>query len=143
LPSKEGTIRGYSKVALLVIDEGAYVADNVYSAVRPMLAISQGTLLAISTAWGKRGWFFEAWSSSEPWERTKVTVYQVPRFPAAFIEEERRTQGPTRFASQYECEFSDPEGTLFRAEDVLGALEDYPQWTLSQYLKIPPSPTRP
>ena len=40
LPCREDTIRGYSGVTLLVIDEAARVPDDLYRAVRPMLAVS-------------------------------------------------------------------------------------------------------
>src|SRR4051812_245616 len=42
LPGTEGTVRGFSGVALLIIDEAARVADALYGAVRPMLAVSRG-----------------------------------------------------------------------------------------------------
>ena len=47
LPGKEGTIRGFSGVKLLAIDEAAWVPDDLYLAVRPMLAVSQGRLVAL------------------------------------------------------------------------------------------------
>ncbi len=42
LPGSEATIRGYSGVRLLVIDEASRVDDGLYYAVRPMLAVSGG-----------------------------------------------------------------------------------------------------
>ena len=42
VPCKEETIRGFAKVDLLVIDEAARVPDDLYRAVRPMLAVSGG-----------------------------------------------------------------------------------------------------
>jgi len=42
LPCREDTIRGYSDISLLVIDEAARVPDDLYRAVRPMLAVSRG-----------------------------------------------------------------------------------------------------
>src|SRR5262249_1253448 len=59
LPGTEGTVAGYSNVRLLVIDEAAKVSDELYRTVRPMLAVSRGRLIALSTPWGKRGWFYE------------------------------------------------------------------------------------
>ena len=35
LPGKEGTIRGFSGVQLLAVDEAAWVPDDLYLAVRP------------------------------------------------------------------------------------------------------------
>src|SRR5262249_46209279 len=61
LPAQEETIRGYSGVNLLLIDEAARVPDALYRSVRPMLAVSQGRLVALSTPYGKRGWFYEEW----------------------------------------------------------------------------------
>jgi hypothetical protein len=55
LPGSEGTVRSYSSVRLLVIDEAARVADGLYRSVRPMLAVSKGRLVALSTPFGKRG----------------------------------------------------------------------------------------
>jgi Terminase large subunit, T4likevirus-type, N-terminal len=60
LPGKEGTVRGYSGVRLLVIDEAARVADELYASVRPMLAVSAGRLVTLSTPFGTRGWWYEA-----------------------------------------------------------------------------------
>jgi hypothetical protein len=42
LPCREDTIRGYSDISILVIDEAARVPDDLYRAVRPMLAVSKG-----------------------------------------------------------------------------------------------------
>jgi hypothetical protein len=54
LPCKEETIRGYSHVSLLVIDEAARVPDELYRAVRPMLAVSNGRLICLSTPYHRR-----------------------------------------------------------------------------------------
>src|SRR5205814_433566 len=79
LPGTEGTVRGFSGVALLIIDEAARVADALYAAVRPMLAVSRGRLVALSTPFGQRGWFYDAWHSNEEWERVRVTAPECPR----------------------------------------------------------------
>jgi hypothetical protein len=63
LPGAEGTVRGFSGVALLIIDEASRVSDALYYAVRPMLAVSNGQLVALSTPFGQRGWFFDEWTS--------------------------------------------------------------------------------
>jgi phage terminase large subunit-like protein len=49
LPGTEKTIRGFSGVDLLILDEAARVADELYFAVRPMLAVSGGSLMMLST----------------------------------------------------------------------------------------------
>ena len=49
LPGNEVTVRGFSAVSLMLIDEAARVNDEMYRAVRPMLAVSRGTLWLLST----------------------------------------------------------------------------------------------
>jgi hypothetical protein len=64
LPGTEKTIRGFSGVDLLLVDEASRVADELYYAVRPMLAVSGGRLMMLSTPYGKRGVFYEEWTGS-------------------------------------------------------------------------------
>ena len=122
LPGKEATIRGYSDVALLAIDEAARVEQELYFAVRPMLAVSGGRLIALSTPWGQRGWFFEAWQSTETWERVKIRARDCPRIPREFIEQEKREMNPAVYHSEYECEFIDAADSIFAHADVIAAL---------------------
>src|SRR3712207_4332516 len=49
LPGTEKTIRGFSGTALLVLDEAARVADELYFAVKPMLAVSGSALMMLTT----------------------------------------------------------------------------------------------
>jgi hypothetical protein len=114
LPGKEQTVRGFSNVRLLAVDEAARVADDLYYSVRPMLAVSGGRLVALSTPFGARGWWYEAWRSEEPWERYEVPAEECPRISPEFLEEERRTLGEWWFAQEYECRFLDAESQAFR-----------------------------
>jgi hypothetical protein len=65
LPGSEKTIRGYSGAALLLVDEASRVDDGLYYAIRPMLAVSGGSLMMLSTPYGKRGIFYEEWTGGE------------------------------------------------------------------------------
>src|SRR5829696_1572289 len=118
LPGTEKTIRGFSDVDLLIVDEAARVDDELYFAIRPMLAVSVGQLLALSTPFGTRGWWYEAWRGPEAWERYEVTAEECPRISEAFLEEERRTLGPWWFEQEYECKFLDAETQVFNRTDV-------------------------
>lgn len=125
LPGKEGTVRGYSGAALIAIDEASRVPDDLYLALRPMLAVSGGRLIALSTPWGKRGWWHQEWTGGGPsWERYEVPATACPRIPAAFLEEERRSMGPLFFASEYECQFVETEDQLFAYDDIAAAITD-------------------
>ena len=74
LPGTERSVRGPSGPALLVIDEAGRVRDQTYRAARPMM-LGAGTQLVISsTAWGKRGFFYDIADRGDPklWHRTLV-----------------------------------------------------------------------
>lgn len=122
LPGKEGTVRGYT-ADLVIADEAARVPDSAYVATRPMLAVSGGRFVGLSTPAGQRGWFFTAWEDpSQEWERVKVTGHDCPRMTEEFLQQERREMGEWEFRNEYLCEFQDTEDQLFRTEDIQAAL---------------------
>jgi hypothetical protein len=118
LPGEEGTIRCYSGVRLLVVDEAARVPDALYFSVRPMLAVSRGRLIVASTPFGRRGFFYDEWRSDHSWKRIRVKTTECPRIPTAFLVEERKALGPKWFAQEYETSFEDMIGSLFSQEDI-------------------------
>jgi hypothetical protein len=61
LPGNADTIVGYSAPHKVIIDEAARVPDGLFYALRPMIAMSRGHIIALSTPWGKRGWYYEAY----------------------------------------------------------------------------------
>ncbi len=114
LPCREETIRGYSNVGLLIIDEAARVPDDLFRAVTPMLAVANGRLLCLSTPYGKRGFFYQAWArGGADWHRIEVPVDQVRRIPRSFLERERRTLGESWYRQEYCCSFEALEGLVY------------------------------
>ena len=93
LPGKEDTIRGFSRAALLLIDEAAKVHDDLYRSVRPMLAVSRGQIVCLSTPFGQRGFFFREWHSENPWRRFRITWQDCPRIAPDFIDIETALDG--------------------------------------------------
>ena len=124
LPGTEKTIRGFSGAALLIVDEAARVEDDLYYAIRPMLAVSGGRLMMLTTPYGKRGVFFEEWSGRENWERYEVRAEECERIPSSFLEEERRALPAWIFRQEYECSFEDTEDQLFGYELVQSSISD-------------------
>jgi hypothetical protein len=117
LPGTEATVRGFSKVSLLLVDEASRVSDELYLAVRPMLAVSEGTLWLLSTPYGKRGFFYEVWTHGGPdWERVQVAAVDCPRIPVAHLQEEKRSMGDRYFRQEYGCEFTEVEDAVFNRE---------------------------
>ncbi len=117
LPGTETTIRGYSGVDLLLIDEASRVPDGLYASVRPMLAVSGGRLIALTTPAGKRGFFYREWTEGGlGWERVLIKATDCPRISQDFLDEERASLGEYFFRQEYFCEFVDAENQLFSTE---------------------------
>jgi hypothetical protein len=111
-------------VRLLVIDEAAMTSDELFVATSPMLAVSRGRLVALSTPLGQRGWFHSQWEDpAAPWERVKVTAWDCPRVDRAFLEEQRKLLGERWFRQEYECSFEETLDQVFSTESILRAFE--------------------
>ena len=123
LPGAGETIRGYSP-DLIIEDEAAYVDDGLYLAIRPMLAVSGGKLILLSTPYGKRGHFHEAWTSDEDWQRIEVPAQSCPRISEAFLERERGALGEAWFKQEYGCRFQETADQVFSHEDVQRSFSD-------------------
>lgn len=124
LPSSEATIRGFSSANLIIEDEASRVDDDLYFSIRPMLAVSDGKLILMSTPWGKRGHFFHEWTEGEKWERVKITAEECPRISKEFLEEERKSLGEWFFMQEYYCEFMENEDQLFKHDDIMNSIND-------------------
>jgi len=114
LPSSESTIRGYSAITLLLIDEASRVSDDIWTAVRPMLATTNGQIIMLSTPAGREGFFADAWENGK-YKKFKVTAHECPRITEDFLKEEKEALGSMMFAQEYLCEFLDEaEGGMFK-----------------------------
>jgi hypothetical protein len=125
LPGSESTLRGFGSVALLVIDEASRVPDEVYHSVAPMLAVSRGSKVAISTPNGRRGWWYGAWASGgERWNRYTVRASECSRISPDFLEEARREMPDWMFAQEFECACTDSDRQAFAGADIEAAFDE-------------------
>jgi hypothetical protein len=134
LPGVERTVRGLANVALAIVDEASRVDDELLTAIRPMMATSEGggRLIALTTPHGRRGWFHEAWTKpGGDWNRVCVPVTDCPRISQEFLADELKELGPMRFSEEYQLEFRDSDESVFPSELIARAftLEVQPLWT--------------
>lgn len=118
LPGSERTIRGFSGASLLLVDEAARVDEGLYYAVRPMLAVSGGSLVMLSTPYGKRGAFFEEWTNGGSWERYEGPATECPRISPDFLKEERTALPARVYRQEYMCSFEEVDDAVF-THDVI------------------------
>jgi hypothetical protein len=130
LPGNPNGVVGFS-AGLVIIDEASRVMDDLYYFVRPMVAATNGDMIALSTPFGKRGWFFSEWeglgadgkpkkAGTDPWKRTKITALECSRLSAEFLEESRASMGEMFFGQEFMCEYVDT---------VMGV---FPQWAIDR-----------
>jgi hypothetical protein len=124
LPSSAATVRGWAKASLVICDEAAYQHDNLYRAVRPMLAVSGGKIVLASTPFGKRGFFYEAWQSDAEWLKIAIAAERNPRITSAFLEDERRSMGDMWYSQEYQGAFLENLFAVFSFDSVMAALSD-------------------
>jgi len=117
--------RGYSDPRLCVVDEASIVSDSVLNALLPMLLVSGGRLIALSTPRGKRGWFYEKWISDEhDWMRLNARAADSPRISKQRLEEQRRSLGERLYSQEFLNEFIESEGQLF-SDETIAAIFDH------------------
>jgi len=110
------TVRGYSAPELVIEDEAAFVSDETFDALLPMLAAtSTGRIVLMSTPYIASGHFYHLWHNADGWERFEQPTSACPRVSQEWLEARRR-EDPLRFAREYECQFGNPEDSLFTPE---------------------------
>lgn len=123
LPGDPDGIVGYSAPRLVVVDEAARAPDELYLAIRPMLAVSRGRLVCCTTPLGRRGFFFKEWSENPAdWHRVMVTAEQCPRITPEFLEAEKRSLGERWYRQDYLCSFEDSTDAVFSYDDIMKAM---------------------
>jgi hypothetical protein len=119
----EGALRGFSGVRLLCIGEASRVPDALWVAVRPMIAVSGGAMMLLSTPFGRRGFFYRVWTQSERWLKIQVTAEQCPRLTQEFLAEEMIELGYW-YAQEYLTAFLEAEGQIFSDAAIEAAFRD-------------------
>jgi Terminase large subunit, T4likevirus-type, N-terminal len=119
LPGDPANLRGFSGPWLVLVDEAALVDDALFTAVLPMLATSQGRLVALSTPFGRRGFYCSQWENADPtWERITARATECPRIDPEFLAEQRRLLGPRMFAQEFDCQFVEAVDQVFSTESI-------------------------
>lgn len=127
---REDTLRGYT-LTYLVIDEAAYIKDNVWIEVlRPTVLVHGKKVLFISTPKGKN-WFHQValrgLSDEYPTYRTFfATSFDTPFITAEELEEAKMSLPETIYKQEILAEFIDDGGEVFGSLKNTCLLEKYP-----------------
>lgn len=125
LPNNERTVRVYSAVSMLVVDEASRVPDQLYAAVRPMLKVSRGRTALLSTPFGQRGFFYRIWTGETTlkWRRHEHPWHHCRRLTQQDVDDERMELGDLWFAQEFECRFLANNSSVFDVEAFRGLVD--------------------
>lgn len=116
------TIRGYT-ANVVIVDEAAYVPDEVFVAVVPALSVTKGKLILLGTPAGKRGYFWEAWNSGE-WSKHYAKTEDNPLVPKSFIEEQKASMTDLHFRQEFLGEFVEEVGAFIPYSLIMKAVDN-------------------
>jgi len=98
-------IRGYT-VDLLIADEAAFIPEEVWTAVTPMLAVTKGKIILLSTPFGKGGYFYDCFNNPS-FSKFHVSSEDCPRKDQVFLDQEKRRMTNLQYSQEYLGEFVD------------------------------------
>jgi phage FluMu gp28-like protein len=128
---REDTLRGYT-LTYLVIDEAAYIKDEVWNTVlRPTVLVQGKKVLFISTPKG-RNWFYNlamrGYSNDYPQYRTfHATSFDTPYITEEELVEAKMSLPETIYKQEILAEFIDDGGEVFSNLKLNCTLTSYPQ----------------
>ena len=107
-------IRGFT-IDLLIADEAAFIPEEVWTSVTPMLAITKGNIILLSTPCGKSGYFYNCFNN-DSFTRFHVSSEDCPRKNDQFLNEEKKRMTKMQYAQEYLGEFIDELRQFFPTE---------------------------
>ena len=103
-------LRGYT-INKLVVDEAHYVPEEVFTAIRPMMATIRGASMdVLSTPRGNIGFFYDTFMTEgikESFTTYHVKSEDCPRITAEFLMLEKKRMTKLQYLQEYEALFLD------------------------------------
>lgn len=120
LPGTQKTVRGFTAPDILFIDEASEAADELFTALFPMLTSNPaGRMILASTPKGARGFFHRIWTEAGPeWLRIEKRASQNTRLDPEILAEAKRTLPEWEYRQEFECEFMRASDQYFSSETI-------------------------
>lgn len=108
-------LRGFTVTGVLIIDEAAFIVDDIIETILPTIDANNANLMIISTPLFTSGYFYEEYISES---QNKLVLdwndYDTSCFLSVTrLEEYRRRLSPNKFKSEYLGQFITENGLLF------------------------------
>ena len=112
-------IRGLT-LDLLIADEAAFIAEQVWRSVIPMIAVSRkkrgfGWIILLSTPFGKGGFYYDCFNDKD-YRQFHLSSENCSRIPRSFLLKEKKRMSKVEYAQEYLGEFVDEYNQFFPTE---------------------------
>lgn len=127
-------IRGFT-IDLLIADEAAYIPEEVWKAVIPMIAVSKklrgmGYIILLSTPFGKGGYFYDSFTDPD-FTHIHVSSEDCWRIPKDFLKKEKERLTKAEYMQEYLGEFTD-EWNQFFPTTLIKSCMTFMEWSLKE-----------
>jgi len=117
LPCSEHFLRGYT-AHMVIADEAAFIPeDTIINILSPMLATTNGTLVLLSTPWGKDHFFYRAFMDPD-FSVYKIKSTECPLIKPEFLKKQQQLMTREAYAMEYEAEFQEAAASYF-SQDLI------------------------
>lgn len=131
VPASVRQIRGWP-VDLLIIDEAAFVDNEIWEAAEPAILARPGSrVIMTSSPWGStQHWFRRLWNEGRdaPSERVRSwqwSTYDSPLADRDLLEQWKQSRPAEWFRREIEGQFTDDSGAYFSESELMSAVADY------------------
>ena len=127
-------IRGFT-IDLLIADEAAFIPEEVWKAVIPMIAVSRkvrgmGYIILLSTPFGKGGYFYDSFHDPD-FRQFHISSENCKRIPKDFLLKERQRLTKAEYMQEYLGEFTDEWNQFFPTKLIKGCMK-FMEWSLER-----------
>lgn len=132
---QEDGLRGFTcrGKGLLIIDEAAFIKEDVFSLILPYTNVNNNSVIYTSTPLFKRGWFWEMYNSTEAFV-IDTSNYDLSMFITQEQKEFYKKNLPTQqYIREIEGRFLDMQGSVFGdfSKVILNEIDDSPNEVMS------------
>ena len=133
LPCSEHLLRGFT-AHMVIVDEASFIPEEVVTNILyPMLATTNGSLILLSTPWGKDHFFYRAFVDPD-FSVHRVKSCECPLISEKFLKKQREFMTTETYRMEYEAEFIEAATSYFPQDLIRSCIN--PELELESDLEV-------